>query len=183
MEVRAAVVPYEHDDPADDARAPDRAPEAAVAGDRPVVAHHVELPGRDAKWVLPGGAGYRGPERIMWRQVRLAEPPAVDEQEAACGVDGLARQRDDALDEVGPGRTGTMVARWVGEHDDVALAQLVPVEERLQHQDPVMDVKRRHHGGGGDREGLERERPDAERQHQRQRQATGPSGEGAAPRR
>ena len=42
----------------------------------------------------------------MWRQVRLAEPPAVDVEDAVCRVDGLARQRDDALDEVGPGRPG-----------------------------------------------------------------------------
>ena len=120
----------------------DRAPETAVAGDRPVIAHHVELPARDVEWVLPGGTRYPGPERVVWRQVWLAEPPAVDVEDAACRVNGLARQRDDALDEVGPRRPATVVARWVGEYDDVALAQLVPVEERLLHHDPVMDIKR-----------------------------------------
>src|SRR5262245_56229236 len=112
-EVGVAVLPQEHDGPADDGLAFDRAPEAAVAGDCPVVTHHIELPARDVKWVSPGGTGYRRAERVVWRQVWLAQPPAVDVEDAACRVDGLARQRDDALDEVGPGRPATVVARRV----------------------------------------------------------------------
>ena len=56
-EVKAgmAVVPEEQHGLSDDARAFDGAPEAAVAGDLPVIAHHVELSGRDVKGCLPGG--------------------------------------------------------------------------------------------------------------------------------
>ena len=49
-------------------------------------------------------------------------------------------------------------------------------------QDPAIDVKRRNHGGAGDREDLEHERPDAQRQQQHQCHGDCPSGEGAAPR-
>ena len=55
-----AVVPEEDHDLADNASPFDRAPEPAVAGDRPVVAHHVEVPARDVERVLPRGRRVSG---------------------------------------------------------------------------------------------------------------------------
>src|SRR5690348_7782418 len=55
VQVGMVVVPEEQHSLSDDARSLDRAPIAAVAGDRTVVAHHVEVSGRYVKGRLPGG--------------------------------------------------------------------------------------------------------------------------------
>src|SRR6185312_15469698 len=119
----------------------DGAPEAAVAGNLPVVPHYVELSGRHVKGRLAGGLGYRGPGLLMGGKVRLGEPPAVHVDVAAERVDGLARQGDHAFDQVGVCWPGAVVERRVGEHDDVALVHVMPVEERLPDEDPVADVQ------------------------------------------
>src|SRR5215471_6603076 len=129
VEVGPAVVPEEQHGLSDDARSFDGAPEAAVAGDLPVVAHHVELSGRDVKGCLPGGRENGTPELVVGREVRLREPPAVYVDVVAGRIDGLARKRDDALDQIGVRRPGAVVERWVGEHDDVALVHVMPAEE------------------------------------------------------
>src|SRR5215469_16572096 len=104
VQVGIVVVPEEQHGLSDDARSLDRAPIAAVAGDLPVITHHVELSGRDAKGRLPGGRGYGAPERVVRGEVRLSETAAVYVDVVAGRIDGLARQRDDALDQVGVGR-------------------------------------------------------------------------------
>src|SRR5215472_1615247 len=141
-EVKAGtvVVPEKHHGLSDDARSFDRAPEAAVAGNRPVVPHYVKLSGRDVKRCPACGRGYGGPERLAGRKVRLAEPPAVHVDVAAGRVDGLAGQGDHPFHQVGVW-PGAVVARRVGEHDDVALVHVMPVEERLPDEDPVVDVQ------------------------------------------
>ena len=154
-------------------------PEAAVAGDRPVVTHQRRTPraGREmglAWWqrVSEARAGH------VAAAYGLGEPPAVDVEDAACRVDGLARQRDDALDEVGPRHAPGQWSRggWVNTTMSPSRTWC-QLKNAFCTRMPVVDVERRHHGGAGDREGLEHERPDAERQQQRQRQADGPSGQ------
>src|SRR5689334_16561912 len=97
-ELGMAVVPEDHDRLPDDAGALDGPPVAAVAGVRAVVAQDVELARRDAVGML--AARDRRAEGVVGRQVRLRQQVPVDVDAVAGGVDGLAWQRDDALDEI-----------------------------------------------------------------------------------
>ena len=54
--------------------------------------------------------------------------------------DGLARQPDDALDQVRHGRPRAVLVRRGGEHDDVAAVDAVEVVAELVHHDPVADL-------------------------------------------
>ena len=131
-------------------------------------------PARRTRRAAPGrGAGCsrpdRRPERVVVRQVGLGQQPPVYVDAVARRIDRLPRQRDDALDQVVASRPRAVVERRVAEHHDVALAYVMPGEERLLHQDPVVHAERRHHGRAGDPEGLERERPhQAGQQHRHQ---------------
>lgn len=98
VEVGMVVVPDDQDCLADDAGALDGPPVAAVAGVCAVVAQDVELAGRDAVGML--AACDRRAERVVGRQVRLGQQVPVDVDGVARGVDRLAWQRNDALDEV-----------------------------------------------------------------------------------
>src|SRR5439155_21367737 len=91
----------------------------------------------------------------------------------------LARGGDDPLDEV------TLLVLWIPEHDDVAAprradagqapfgqGRLGTVEE-LVDQDVVPDQQRVHHRAGRDREGLDDEGTDHQRQQDRDRDRPG----------
>jgi len=53
-------------------------PQDRLSQDLPVVAHDVELSRRDVEGGCSGGCGYLGSERVVRREVRLAQPAAVD---------------------------------------------------------------------------------------------------------
>src|SRR5215471_13712236 len=95
--------PVDHERLAPDLLALDEAPVAAVLGVVPIVAHHEVRPRGDeqclARVEIPavGGRGVaEGPRSHVW----LVEEPAVQPHAVVTHLDGIATDRDDALDEV-----------------------------------------------------------------------------------
>ena len=68
--------------------------------------------------------------------------------------DGLAREPDDPLDQVGHGRPAAVLVRRPAEDDDVAPVDAVEVVAQLVHQNAVADLEGGLHGARRDVEGL-----------------------------
>ena len=95
---------------------------------------------------------------------------AVDVDLAVGERDGLVRQADDTLDEVGDGWPRAVLERRSREDDDVRPANAVEVVGQLVHHDPVPDLQGRLHGArwngvGGDDEGTKDDGHDDRHDH------------------
>src|SRR6266849_1191170 len=86
--------------------------------------------------------------RPALRQIRLVQHLAIDVDDAVGNVDPLARQPDDALDEIAAG-----LIRWL-EHDDVAALRLVKLIGNLRRHQQVVVMQRRVHARAQHVDGL-----------------------------
>ena len=141
---------------------------AAVLRAAAVVAHHEHVVvGHEQRLeVLP--AVVEGDD--LGIEVRLDQRPPIDLDLAVRHLDGLARQRDHALDQVALGCTGDLV-----EHDDVTAVRVVQPVRQLVDEHPITGFERRVHRRSLDHEMGEHERAHDERHEQGDRRRRRPS--------